>query len=441
MAKTAYHGSRVVLATSLVLLGLIISGCSSVTSMFRKDSKIKYADSKHRAVRCLCLWQPAEGNWDNKPVRGFAGQLFFLSNNGGDPVAIRGDVRVYVFDDQGDESEQAKPVHTFDFNKGAFNHYLTKTQFGPAYNIFIPYTRTGQTQTECAVRLRLVEKDGTSVFSEMVYVTLPGTNPNADGEPAGISDKLVKQATKKKTSTVALDDSLEAKLKAWQAKQKTSRRVKTVGGTFKPTVTTDTQSGPARLSAATARPIKHPFRPRHVLARSEVDSDPSTTGGTKHKQALYEVTGLLRESHNAADRGAFDEAIRIASRADWLSRQEGLSTQHENPTKLVAGWEISRIDKSSPQTAAARKTLIDARVDDYLRASQQQSKSGNDSEAKRLATVGHMLAKTTDSAKPAAGKTHPLSSAPSPKFHHPLSSPASKPFQPKHPLQSPEPGQ
>ena len=253
--------------------------------------------------------------------------------------------------------------------------------------------------------------------------------------------KLVKQATKKKTSTVALDDSLEAKLKAWQAKQKTSRRVKTVGGTFKPTVTTDTQSGPARLSAATARPIKHPFRPRHVLARSEVDSDPSTTGGTKHKQALYEVTGLLRESHNAADRGAFDEAIRIASRADWLSRQEGLSTQHENPTKLVAGWEISRIDKSSPQTAAARKTLIDARVDDYLRASQQQSKSGNDSEAKRLATVGHMLAKTTDSAKPAAGKTHPLSSAPSPKFHHPLSSPASKPFQPKHPLQSPEPGQ
>ena len=190
MVKTVRQTPRIPLVSSLVLLGLLISGCSSVTSMFRKDGDIEYADSKHPALRCLCLWQSANGNWDNKPVRGFAGQLFFLSHDGGKPVAIRGDVRIYVFDDQGDESEQAKPIHTFDFNKGAFNNFLTKTQFGPAYNIFIPYTRTGHTKTECAVRLRLVEKDGTSVFSDMAYVTLPGTRPVSSESSSGEAKRV-----------------------------------------------------------------------------------------------------------------------------------------------------------------------------------------------------------------------------------------------------------
>ena len=136
-------------------------------SMFGADKDVPWADKDNPAVRCVCLWQPAEGTWEGQSCRGFGGQVFFLDRDSARPIAVRGDIRIHVFDDVGPREDRAKPVHTFDFTKGAWNAFLVKTQFGPAYNIFIPYTRKGHEKTECALRIRMDEEGIPAIFSAM----------------------------------------------------------------------------------------------------------------------------------------------------------------------------------------------------------------------------------------------------------------------------------
>ncbi len=177
--------------SGLVLVASILSGCqsmslskvtsalpSSVTSLFGADKKVQWADKDNPVVRCVCLWQPADGTWEGSPTRGFGGQVFFLDRKTARPVAVRGDVRIHVFDDFGPRENHGKAVHTFDFTKGAWNAFLVKTQFGPAYNVFIPYTRDGHHKTECALRVRLADEDMPTIFSDMSYVKLEGADPD-----------------------------------------------------------------------------------------------------------------------------------------------------------------------------------------------------------------------------------------------------------------------
>ena len=123
--------------SGLVLVAGVLSGCqsmtlskvssalpSSVTSLFGADKKVDWADKDNPVVRCVCLWQPADGTWEGSPTRGFGGQVFFLDRKTARPVAVKGDVRIHVFDDFGPRETHGKAVHTFDFTKGAWNAFL-----------------------------------------------------------------------------------------------------------------------------------------------------------------------------------------------------------------------------------------------------------------------------------------------------------------------------
>ena len=117
-----------------------LPGCTTTTlfSQFGHKDHPK-ATTNNPAVRCLCLWEPAEGTGvDNKPARGVSGQIFFFTRNEASSVEIDGDVRIFLFDNQGSADEQAKPLHQFEFLGGAWKTYLTSTQFGPAYQLFVP---------------------------------------------------------------------------------------------------------------------------------------------------------------------------------------------------------------------------------------------------------------------------------------------------------------
>jgi len=176
---------RAAITLLLALSVPLLSGCAATGLLWKSDdTELSWADRDNPALRCLCVWQPAEGTWEGKPTRGFGGQIFFLPRSGHNPVAVHGDVRIYVFDDQGTAEEQAKPLHKFDFIKGAWQQYLGQTQFGPAYNIFIPYTRPGQHQAECVLRVRLVSDDGPTVHSDMARVMLKGFKPSTEPETA-----------------------------------------------------------------------------------------------------------------------------------------------------------------------------------------------------------------------------------------------------------------
>jgi len=155
------------------------SGCSSVGALSKLPGmakKIPEAKPNDPVVEIVGLWQPAKGKGlDDLPTRGFAGQIMFFTRGQKSPVKIDGDVRVYVFDDTGTREEQAKPVHQFDFVDGAWNGYLYDVNVGPSYYVFIPYTRDGSMQTNCTLRVRLEQKSGGTVYSEVANVVLSGS--------------------------------------------------------------------------------------------------------------------------------------------------------------------------------------------------------------------------------------------------------------------------
>jgi hypothetical protein len=148
-------------------------GCQSVPFF----SKFHYleADSRHPLMEVLCVWEPAEGRGvDNAPARGFGGQILCFASGYKEPVKVRGDVRIYVFDDKGVNGDSSLPIHQFDFTADAWNTFLKPSSLGASYQIFIPYTRKGLDAANCTLRVRLTPEGGLPVYSRMATVALAG---------------------------------------------------------------------------------------------------------------------------------------------------------------------------------------------------------------------------------------------------------------------------
>ena len=127
-------------------------------------------------IDMFCVWDIAEGqDPDGLPTRGFAGKITFFTRNIPTGVRVDGDVRIYVYDNQGPPDERNKPLHQWDFIGDAWTIHLQKSSLGPAYSVFIPYTRKGGHQANCALRVRLTPKNRPPIYSESVAVYMPGT--------------------------------------------------------------------------------------------------------------------------------------------------------------------------------------------------------------------------------------------------------------------------
>ena len=163
---------------SVLLIALLAcTGCTttSLFSKFTHKQKFTKATAENPAVRCLCLWEAAEGTGvDNKPSRGVSGQIFFFTRGNVSSVEVDGDVRIYLFDDQGAPEDQAQPLHQFDFKDGTWKAHLTSTQFGPAYQLFVPYSRKGYHQADLALRVRHTPLNGSPLYSDLSRVSLLG---------------------------------------------------------------------------------------------------------------------------------------------------------------------------------------------------------------------------------------------------------------------------
>ncbi|MEW4526754.1 hypothetical protein [Maioricimonas sp. JC845] len=177
----------------ICLTMLVTTGCQSLDLFSNLSGKkpLLEADAEHPAVEVLCFWEPAEGRGlDNLPTRGFAGQVLFFCAGRTEPVKVEGDVRVYLFDDQGKVEEQSRPIHQFDFPAEVWNTYLRETNVGAAYQLFIPYTRKGIHEAECSLRVRFTPTNGLPLYSKMATITLPGkkvARPASETPPAELA--------------------------------------------------------------------------------------------------------------------------------------------------------------------------------------------------------------------------------------------------------------
>jgi len=218
-------------STVMLTIAVIVStltGCTQLglIPLLHRDRPLK-ATAENPVVEIMCLWEPGEGSGlDNLPSRGFAGQVLLFARGNSSPVIGDGDVTVYVFDDQGTDTEQAKPIHQFEFKQGTWSQYLSETNIGSAYQIFLPYTKRGAHHAECAIRVKYTPAaGGPSVYSRMATIVLPGRKPsqeqNGSGErsaieppgrqlpgaiqPAARLDTLTLDGTRKDFPTSGLD--------------------------------------------------------------------------------------------------------------------------------------------------------------------------------------------------------------------------------------------
>jgi hypothetical protein len=172
----------------LPLLSLVAAcGCSSLGSIADLNpfaKKYVTADAKNPAIEVACIWQPDEGTNENGiPTRGFAGQVFFFTRSGTEPALVDGTMRVYLFADRGTPEERGKPIKQFDFTPEAWALHATLTSLGPGYGVFIPYPQSEPYQVRCQLRARFTPKEGPTLWSEAVTITLEGP-PQPGAEPA-----------------------------------------------------------------------------------------------------------------------------------------------------------------------------------------------------------------------------------------------------------------
>ena len=149
--------ARLLLLCAAVSCGAL-PGCASLQIPFLNSTP--QASARNPVVQIVCMWEPSEGrDPSGAPARGFAGQILFLGNRGGTPVAVDGEVMVYVFDDIGTDEERSAPIHQFRFDARAWNNHLKPGTLGPAYHCFIPYTRPGGMEANCTLRMRFTPTD------------------------------------------------------------------------------------------------------------------------------------------------------------------------------------------------------------------------------------------------------------------------------------------
>ena len=163
---------------------LTASGCNAL-SLTPKLPGLPFGAKKQAGPvsEIMALWQPGEGR-DVKglPSRGFAGQLFFFKQGDKRPCEVEGDIKIYVFDNLGSEDEQRKPIHVYEFKAGAWKSYMTETNIGKAYQVFIPYPRPGDHRAVCTIRVKHVEASGETVLSDPADIILVGKKAKVNVE-------------------------------------------------------------------------------------------------------------------------------------------------------------------------------------------------------------------------------------------------------------------
>lgn len=164
-----------VVCSALLCCGV---GCASMGTLRWEGAAARnpVASLKNPVTQIIPTWQEAEGPGITAETvsRGFQGQIYFITAEKGLPAEVDGKVRVYVFDDQGAHDDRVKPIHQFDFEPGAWKLHLVQTKLGPAYSVFVPYTRAGRFKSNCVLRIKFIPTEGATVYSQMVNVELSG---------------------------------------------------------------------------------------------------------------------------------------------------------------------------------------------------------------------------------------------------------------------------
>lgn len=175
--------NRIALLIAGSSLALIVVGCSSSDSLIRDTSRLVRDPGRivgrprieKNVIRVVALWEPSSGKGiDDKPARGFAGQILFFGSSTDTGCRVRGTVNIYEYDKYDPESlEDMTPLHTFSFHPDTWESHRTEGTLGHSYSCFIPYMNKHKEQVNCGLKVELVTEDGQKISSDVTEILLP----------------------------------------------------------------------------------------------------------------------------------------------------------------------------------------------------------------------------------------------------------------------------
>ncbi|MFO1022277.1 MAG: hypothetical protein U0903_16525 [Planctomycetales bacterium] len=351
-------------------VGLGLQGCTTfnnVKTPWSKTVQEVKESPKNPVVRLLAIWQPGEGmGVDNLSTRGFVGQVMFFTGDKPVPAQVEGDVRVYVFDDLGTPEEQEKPIHQFDFPGPAWNALLQKSDIGSTYRVFIPYTRKGNHQAHCTLRIKYQPKQGRVMYSEMVNVTLAGPRKTVDERISTEEQHAAKKPAKKKVKVssepVAEEDAADDEAAPSQAARPKSQ-------SKKPRAVPLTDAERDRILAEVRQNMtgqENPAPEKSTREKTEVPEGKAaaSAAGTPSARRVKPKTHLLADSEGSSEQEDDVNAVPAKHRRHQLADADPEEADEEDITQTVAIPQTKRIRRAGWDTSARTQKTGEKESDD-----------------------------------------------------------------------------
>ena len=167
-----------------VLISLLAAniGCQSANmGMLGKTpmklfSKKDVEEEKPNAVRMAVIWKDAVYEDVGTPkTRGMGGRIYFYDDKN-KPVQAFGELIVYGFDDT--RANPDKKPKKFMFPEEDFQNYLSKSDLGDSYSVWIPWDEVGGIRKAISLIPIFKTTDGRILKSGQTLCTLPGRAPD-----------------------------------------------------------------------------------------------------------------------------------------------------------------------------------------------------------------------------------------------------------------------
>lgn len=132
--------------------------------------------------RMMVIWSDTVLHQPQQPgVRGFGGRIYFFRGDGHAPIEVDGGLAVYAFDATATDPGSTKPERKFVFTADQFNEYMSSTDMGPSYSVWIPWDQVGGPARQLSLVTRFEGREGGVVISDPAIKLLPGIEQPSPG--------------------------------------------------------------------------------------------------------------------------------------------------------------------------------------------------------------------------------------------------------------------
>lgn len=165
----------VVLMAPLLLLP---SGCQFAPDMTRRSKEFLFGEATREVPdRMMVIWTDTVLHQPQQPgVRGFGARIYFFKGNGTEPIEVDGGLAVYAFNASGNAPLSSKPERKFVFTADQFSKFLSHTDMGPSYSIWVPWDQVGGASVQLSLVTRFEGRHGGVVISDPTVKLLPGVD-------------------------------------------------------------------------------------------------------------------------------------------------------------------------------------------------------------------------------------------------------------------------